>query len=182
MAKLLVTMMGYPGAGKTHFAKQLAEKIDAVVLSSESLRNVLFPDRTEQTTPEGNVIIFGIMDYAVSQILDTGISVIYDTKTNRRKERQKNARIARNHGAIPITVWIQTDKTLTFERTETREVRLDQIRLTREERVERNSDYLEEPEDSELCIIIDGTKPFSDQFESFQTQLQRLSNHVPRTF
>lgn len=164
--------MGYAGAGKSHFAKQLAPKINAVRLNSDSMRNSVF-DRTKgMDSKSGNRIVFDAIDYAASEVLKAGYSVVYDAKCNRRSERQKNASIANQCNATHISVWIQTPRDIAIERGESRDITLDQGRLTLKEREEKQTDYLEEPAENEISITVDGTKPFEDQYAAFEEQLR----------
>jgi len=39
----LIFVSGLPGTGKSHFCRRLAERIDLVILESDSLRKRLFP-------------------------------------------------------------------------------------------------------------------------------------------
>ena len=162
--KLFITTMGYAGAGKSHFAKQLAVKLNAVRLNSDSMRNSVFEVPNEVNSKDGNRIVFGAIDYAAKEVLKAGYSVVYDAKCNRISERKKNASIAQDNDATHITVWVQTPHDTAIARTESRDITLDQGRLTSEDREKRNSDYLEEPETDEMAAIIDGTKTFEEQF------------------
>lgn len=175
MSKVFITTMGYAGAGKSYFAKQLAPKIGAVRLNSDSMRNSVFDETAGVDTKSGNRIVFGAIDYAANEILKAGYSIVYDAKCNRQAERKKNALIANRNNAEHITVWVQVPREIAIKRGESRDITLDQERLTLEDREKRNTDYLEEPAADEMCIRIDGSQTFDDQFASFEHQLKNIS-------
>ncbi len=172
--KLFITTMGIPGAGKSHFSKHIAPKIGAVRLNSDSMRNSVFDDPTAIDSTFGNIVVFNAIDYAASEVLRAGYSVVYDAKVNHRNERDKNASIAAKFDATYLNVWVQTPKEIAMERGEKRELRLDQTHISKEDYELRGYGDIDSPEDDELVVVIDGTRPFEEQYESFKQQLETL--------
>ncbi|AZB44642.1 HD domain-containing protein [Bacillus sp. FJAT-42376] len=78
-------MIGLPGSGKSTYAEKLAKEIDAVVFSSDLLRQELLGDVHDQ---ESNEFIFEEMHRRIIQHLDTGGNVIYDATNTNRKRRK----------------------------------------------------------------------------------------------
>lgn len=183
---LLVMFVGVPGSGKTTFARQLAVEINAVALNSDAIRLSMWGNRETifamhadlEERNYGNKLTFGAMDYATSQILKSGRSVIYDANANGLVERDKNRQIALKHDALAIVVHIQTPPELAIERMIKRQATEDQNGAANPERarvvVERFVAEIEEPDHNENVITISGEVPFSEQLAVFNQQLQDL--------
>lgn len=178
MKPIFFTTMGYPGAGKSYFAKRLSARINAVRLNSDSMRNIMFVDPEKSFNSEGYHTLFGALDYAASEVIKAGYDIIYDAKCNRRSEREKNARVASENGGEHITLWVQTPFEVALIRASTREVSLDQRKLTAQHLKEHKSADLEEPGLNERHIIIEGQIEFEKQYESFVDQLKSLKSKM----
>lgn len=120
MAKLypskpfLLMFYGYPGAGKTYFARQLCDNVQAAHLQADRIRGELFEQpRYDQ---QENDIVQQIMDYMAGEFLGAGLSVAYDVNATRAKHRRKLADMARRYGAQPLLVWFQMDQDTAFAR------------------------------------------------------------------
>ena len=120
MAKIIPTkpflMMfyGYPGAGKTYFARQLAENMQVAHLQSDRIRAELFTKpRYDQAE---NEVVTRLMEYMAEEFLSAGISVAYDANVPRAKQRQMLREVARRNHAAPLLVWFQMDKETAFTR------------------------------------------------------------------
>lgn len=85
MAKpLIIVFVGFPGSGKTYFARRLAEQLPAVTFNSDALRVAMFGSienverirQNDQSRLYDDV--FGAMNYATRQVLKAGYSVVFD--------------------------------------------------------------------------------------------------------
>jgi predicted kinase len=173
MQQRLFIMLGYPGSGKSYFAKRLAPEIKAVRLNGDSIRHNMFTDEKQRWYPRNNPLVFGALDYAAQEILKAGYSVIYDASHNRRVDRTKAAKLGEPFGVTPIIIWIQTTKETAKKRRETRDQALDQPDVPAK-RFEELVANLAPPEPNEKCIVIDGLGSFQDQLDSFSKQLGGL--------
>ena len=174
MKPQLFTMMGYPGAGKSTFARKLATKLSIIRISSDALRAAMFADIKKGFTEDGYAELFGAMDYAVTEVLKSGNCIVYDAKCNRRSERQKNAQVAESADGIHITIWVKAPRSESLARTTSREEADGAIRFDAARIALHANDTLEKPDEDEPAIIIDGRAPFGIQYKSFTEQLHQL--------
>lgn len=110
------------------------------------------------------------MDYAATQIIKVGYSVVYDCNANKHEERAKMAMIAENAGALGVVVRIQTPHAVAVQRGLEREEADDQPRFsveTAEKVVERFAKEIEEPDSREHIIKISGELQFDEQYADF---------------
>lgn len=187
-APLLVIFLGFPGSGKTYFATRLAEKLQAVTFNSDALRLSMFGSleniehirRTARARLYADV--FGAMDYAATQVLRAGHSVIFDAQQTKRRDRKHIGEIAASVGAIPVLVWIKTSPETALRRGQEREARADSHQYSEEKMkmlINRFDKVTELPEANENVIEISGELPFEDQFASYGKQLEKIVNSIP---
>jgi len=152
-APALVLMMGFPGVGKSHCARLLAERLGAAHVASDHLRGQLFV--AASYAPEENAAVFRIVDGLVERLLGEGHRVIVDATHLRRGARESMAGLARRRG-VPLThVLVVADQAETLARLAARRrARAADDRSDADERVyaamrERG---FEEPEEPYLTI------------------------------
>lgn len=176
-----------PGSGKTTFAKNLAARIQGVVLSSDSMRLAMWKTleaiAEAKMNPEerkrSNQIVFGAMDYATQQVLTAGHSVIYDANASHVAERQEKYAIAEECGAVPVIVRIKVPYEVSLHRLQTRPATHDARQLTYERAkdiLQNFADNLEEPTEDERVIEISGEVPFEEQYAVFQQKIAEITN------
>src|SRR3989344_8433456 len=103
---ILFTTLGFPGSGKTYFARRFAKDIVAFHLSSDIVRNQLFPK--PRFTSKENRMVFGMMDYIAEELRRCGVSVVCDANFNKRAYRKRLRRIAKKCGARYLLLRFQT--------------------------------------------------------------------------
>src|SRR5579883_2047224 len=101
---LLIMLYGLPGAGKTYFARQLCDNIQAAHVQGDRIRGELF-ERPQYDKPE-NAVVSQLMDYMSHEFLNAGISVVYDMNAMRSTQRLALREMARKAHAQPILVWL----------------------------------------------------------------------------
>lgn len=79
----VIFTVGLPGSGKSTFVKQLAQRENAVVLSSDAIRQELFGDATKQKSR----VVFRTLYERLNSLVAKGFSVIVDA-TNIERERR----------------------------------------------------------------------------------------------
>ena len=83
----LLLFYGYPGAGKTYFARQFCETVQAAHLQSDRIRGELFEE--PRYDKQENGIVNHLMDYMAEEFLSAGLSVAYDVNAIRAGQRKK---------------------------------------------------------------------------------------------
>lgn len=176
---LLVMFLGYPGSGKSYFARQLAEKLNAVRLNGDSMRIAIFKTTEAiDAYPDKGMIneqTFGAIDYAVAQVLKTGHTVVYDAHHNKRSIRERLEKLAKEYETKPIVIWIKTPHDVALLRGQTREVTADSRQLSEDLMLavmNRHMANFDEPASDEFVVEIPGTIPFEEQFKIFKERLR----------
>ena len=86
MSKPTFTMMvGLVGSGKSTYAKQLAEETNAIICSSDAIREELCGDENSQ---DNNNEVFKILHSRIKENLKNGKNVIYDATNINSKRRR----------------------------------------------------------------------------------------------
>ena len=85
MAKVYV-MCGLPGSGKTTIARQIAADLDAVVISSDSIREELYGDESVQSNPS---VVFNVLYSRAHAAIDDNLSVILDATNVKKRDRAR---------------------------------------------------------------------------------------------
>jgi len=117
----LLLFYGYPGAGKTYFARQFCENVQAAHLQADRIRGELF--ESPRYDKQENDIVKQLMDYMAGEFLAAGLSVAYDLNAARYKQRRKLYDMARRYGAQPLLIWFQMDQETAFSRNVKRDRR-----------------------------------------------------------
>jgi predicted kinase len=107
-------LYGFPGAGKTYFARQFCENVQAAHLQADRIRSELFEE--PKYDKRENEIVTQLMDYMAEEFLSAGMSVVYDTSAARSKQRFVLRELARKNHAQPLLVWFQMDQDTAFGR------------------------------------------------------------------
>ena len=83
---MVFVMCGLSASGKSSYAKELAKEHDAVILSSDKIRECLFGDITDQ---KGNGLVFDTMHRAMTHLLKQERNIILDATHLTIKDRKK---------------------------------------------------------------------------------------------
>lgn len=149
----LLLMMGFPGAGKSHCARQLAARLRAAHVASDHLRSRLF--LAASYAPEENAAVFRVIDGLVEGLIDEGHRVIVDATHLRRLARESMTALARRRGVPLAHVLVVADEPDILERlAERRHARAVEDRSDADERVYRamRARGFEEPDEPYLTV------------------------------
>lgn len=161
---LLLITMGYPGAGKTYFARQFSELYNIPRLSEDVLRYELFEkplfnqDETE--------IIQRINNYSLTQLMKTRQTVICEGNFLSLAHRKSIYELATIHGYRTLTIWLQTDIETSMQRAASRDRRNPDNRYSfpiDHHTFNKIVSTLERPIEKEQTIVISGKHSFQSQ-------------------
>ena len=114
-------LYGYPGAGKTHFARQLSEVFSAAHVHGDRIRGELFSE--PRYDKQENELVNHLMLYMTEEFLAADMSVIFDANASRLTMRRELRNIARKAKTKPLLIWLQTDPDSAFARLSRRDRR-----------------------------------------------------------
>lgn len=181
MAKLvpakpfLLLFYGFPGAGKTYFARQFCENFQAAHLQSDRIRGELFEQ--PRYDKQENAIVSQLMDYMAEEFLDAGLSVAYDMNAMRHAQRHALRELARKHRAQPLLVWFQMDPETAFYRSTKRDRRRadDKFAMQWDRQTYGNIiNHMQNPTPSEDYVVVSGKHLFNMQQSSVVNKLRDM--------
>ena len=171
---LLIMLYGFPGAGKTYFARQLCEHLQAAHIQGDRIRGELFDH--PQYDKEENQVITQLMDYMTGEFLNAGISVVYDTNAMRLKQRRELRELARKMRAQTLLVWLQIDPESAVVRATKRDRRRndDKFAMPIDPAIFQHvAGGMQNPQNEEY-IVISGKHTFNTQLSAFMKRLREL--------
>ncbi|MBI3521702.1 MAG: ATP-binding protein [Chloroflexi bacterium] len=110
----VVVLMGYPGVGKSHCARLLAQRLGAAHVASDQLRSRLFIAATY--TAAENAAIFAAADALLDGLLREGHRVVLDATHLRASARTAPRETADRNGVPIVFVRVVADETSTLAR------------------------------------------------------------------
>ena len=149
--------IGIPGAGKTTVAHMIHEMTNATHLWADRERQSMFAQVSHSKLESDT--LYAHLNHKTAELLASGHSVIFDTNFNYKKDRDYVAAIARNYGAQPIIIWLQTPVEVARERAlhHTHRDRNGYEQTMTIEEFDRLRDHIEPPDDNEHFITLNGS-------------------------
>jgi predicted kinase len=157
----VIFLYGFPGSGKTAFARQLAEEVSVAHLQQDRLSQELYGENTDQT----DKLSKNAMNYMSREFLRAGVSVIFDTDVHRLGERRMLRDAARQTKATPVLIWLQIDPETAYMRGQKRDRRKADDHFAKDytpESYEAVLNRMQNP-DHEDYIVISGKHTFHTQ-------------------
>jgi predicted kinase len=169
----LLLFYGYPGAGKTYFARQFTENVQAAHLQADRIRGELF--EAPRYDKQENDIVTQLMDYMTEEFLSAGLSVAYDVNAMRVKQRRSLYDMAYKCHAQPVLVWFQMDQDTAFSRNIKRDRRRADDKYA--EHWDRTSfesiiAHMQNPTAGESYVVISGKHLFNMQQSAVISKLR----------
>jgi predicted kinase len=113
-----IIVSGLPGTGKSHFCRQLAERLPFLVLESDALRKSLFPSPAYSASESSH--LFRTIHYLIEDLLRKGIPIILDATNLSERHRERLYNIAERLKARLILVRVEAPPDLVQERLKAR--------------------------------------------------------------
>jgi predicted kinase len=169
---LLILLYGFPGSGKTYFARQLCEHLQAAHVHGDRIRSELFEQ--PRYDREENQVIDHLVDYMSGEFLNAGMSVVHDTNAMRISQRRGLRDMARKAGAQTILVWFQIDLDSAFNRATKRDRRRADDKYSPaidRSTFEHLASGMQNPQNEDYAVI-SGKHVFATQLSAFLKRLR----------
>jgi len=172
---VLFVMMGLPGAGKTHTATFLAEKLRGFHIEADEFRQELFeePDRS----PNQDQVVNRISVLLLEKFMNKNINIILDANSNSKNARRQYTSLAKKYNYKTILVWVQTDIDTSYYRASSRDRRRADDRHSvqvDESTFERLMKELQAPLQHDDYVVVSGKHVFNTQLNSIIKKLDDL--------
>jgi len=177
---LLIMLYGFPGAGKSYFARQLADTLHAAHIQGDRIRSELFEQ--PRYDKEENDVIAHLMDYMAEEFLAAGMSVIYDTNAMRATQRRELREMARKAKAEYVLVWLQIDTESAYARVGKRDRRRadDKYAVPLDRATfDKQLSGMQNPQTTEDYVVISGKHIFDMQRSAFMKRLREIGLITP---
>jgi predicted kinase len=172
---LLIMLYGFPGAGKSYFARQLCEHIQAAHIQGDRIRSELF--ETPTYSKDENTVVTQLMDYMTHEFLQAGLSVVYDTNSMRFSQRHSLREMARRAHAAPLLIWLQIDTDSAFARVSKRDRRRSDDKYSAPLERPKFDDivsHMQNPSTVEDYLVISGKHSFGTQASAIIKRMREL--------
>jgi predicted kinase len=171
---LLIMMYGFPGSGKSYFARQMTDFMQIAHIQGDRIRGELFSE--PRYDKQENAIVSQLMNYMTEEFLSSGVSVIYDDSTYRLSQRMALREMARKKGAVPLLIWLQIDADSSYVRLDKRDRRRSEDKYSRdytEESYAKMLGTLQNPSNEDF-IVLSGKHTFASQRSAVFKRLSEL--------
>lgn len=168
----VVMLYGFPGSGKSGFAKQLSDELGIAHLQEDRIATELFGERQ----PGDDPALKRMMQYVTKEFLRAGVSVVYDADVLKLSDRRAIRELAKQNKSDSVFVWLQVDPETAFARTQSRD------RRKSEDKYARNYDQqtfqmvlgkMQNPTHEEY-VVISGKHTFHTQKNAVMKKMYEL--------
>lgn len=157
-------LVGIPGAGKSHFARQFADVFNTPLVSFDKIQHQLFSE--PQFTKDEELLVTSLMNSQLQELYKTQKSFIVDGAVNSRAARNEIERAAKARNYGYMTIWVQTDaesaKYRSISRNKRRAGDIYNSAIS-EEQFSNFAKRINPPTDRENHVVISGKHTFATQ-------------------
>jgi len=114
-----IAVSGLPGTGKSYFCHRLAERLPLVILESDAMRRVLFPQ--PGYSPQESARLFRALHLLIERLLRRGISLVLDATNLSERFRERLYSIADRLGVRLILVRVEAPPEVVYQRLKVRQ-------------------------------------------------------------
>lgn len=171
---VFIMLYGFPGAGKTFFARQFSEYLGIAHLSSDRLRHEIFAE--PKYSKQEDAVVDAIMLLMAEEFLRAGVSVIYDKNVPNLAKRRALRDLCRKYNVESQLAWLQIDPDTALNRSENRDRRKADDKYNYDldtATFERLAGQMRNPDPTEDYVVISGKHTFNAQRDMV---LKKLSN------
>lgn len=172
----MITLYGFPGSGKTFFARQLAEALHAAHVQADRFRFELFEE--PRYDKRENQVVNHLAEYMAEEFLNAGVSVIYDVNTLRLAQRRALRDMARKAKAQTLLIWVQIDAESAFDRVAKRDRRKtdDKYAVSMDRTTfDDVTGHMQNPQTVEDYVVVSGKHNFQTQRAAIVKKFYSLS-------
>lgn len=172
----LFLFYGFPGSGKTHFARQFCNEIRAAHIHDDRIRGELF--EAPRYDKKENNIVSHLTQYMAEEFLSSEVSVALDIDASRARDRHFLRDLARRNKAQVVLIWFQMDADSAFARIAKRDRRRSDDKFSP---VVSRGDFdtmltrMQNPAATEDYIVVSGKHTFPTQRNAVIKRLYELS-------
>lgn len=171
---VLVCPYGFPGAGKSFVARNLAEHVQMAHVSADRIRSELFAK--PRYDKQEDAIVAHLMNYMAEEFLGAGLGVVYDANALSGSQRRRLRELAAKHRAAYLLVWLQIDVESAFARTQRRDRRTTDDKFAQPQTRESFNQKLanmQNPKD-EQYLVVSGKHAFITQKSAIVNRLYQM--------
>ncbi|HEU5004714.1 MAG TPA: AAA family ATPase [Candidatus Saccharimonadales bacterium] len=172
---VLLCLYGFPGAGKSYVARNMASEVQMAHVSADRIRSELF--QQPRYDAQENAIVLHLMNYMTAEFLEAGVSVVYDICAARLGQRRALRELAKKHRAEYLLVWLQIDQDSAFNRTQARDRRTSDDRFAQPQTQESFGKVvgdMQNPNPNEPYMVISGKHSFVTQKNAVVNKFYQL--------
>jgi predicted kinase len=115
---VFIVVSGLPGTGKSFFCGKMAEKSSFLIVESDAMRKVLCP--APCYSAEESTHLFMALHSLIGELLQKGISVIFDATNLVEQHRERLYHIGDTTGAKVILVSVEAPSEVVYQRLQKR--------------------------------------------------------------
>jgi predicted kinase len=160
----LFLMYGFPGSGKTYFARQMCDELQAAHVSGDRIRGELFEEPRYDKAEDR--IVTQLMQYMTEEFLNAGVSVVFDTNAMRIAQRRTLRDLARKSKADTVLIWFQVDADTSYQRNTKRDRRKADDKYAQSldrGSFDKISQGMQNPTTTEDYIVVSGKHTYQSQ-------------------